>query len=135
MPHVRHKRSLAVAIAACLLAVGCASPTSYYRCDDPPQRPKVDPRDVWKCNVEVMRRIVKGGDFSLREFWGAAAFFEELTGIPADARETHYGRVPGPELRDSLRSWNDWYLQHGERLVWDSATGKVRLPAPDEAGS
>ena len=82
-----------------------------------------------------MQRVVKGGEFSMREFWGAAAFLEGLTGIPADVRETRHGRLPGPELRESLQGWNDWYLQHGERLVWDAATGSVRLPAPDDAGS
>lgn len=131
MSYLLLSRPRAALIAACLLAAGCSSPTRYYRCD-PPIKPTVDPRDVFKCNLDVMQRIVKGRDFSLREFWGAAEFLEDLTGIAADVRETRQGRLPGPKIEDSLRNWNDWYLQYGEHLVWDSTTGSVRLPAPGE---
>ena len=103
----------------------------YYSCD-PPIEPTVDPRDVFRCNLDVMQRIVKGSDFSLREFWGAADFLEDLTGIAADVRESRQGPLPGPKIEDSLRNWNDWYREHGEHLVWDSATGSVRLPAAGE---
>jgi hypothetical protein len=127
------RRFLVVLTAACLILAGCSSPIRYYSCDEPPKPPAVEARAVWKCNLDVMQRVTKGGQFSLREFWGAAEFFEDLTGIAADVRQSRQGEIPGPDIADSLRSWKDWYLQHGEQLVWDSATGSVRLRSAGES--
>jgi len=122
--------SLAV---AGLLAAACSSPIRNYRCAEVQAADAaVEPGAVWRCNVEVMQRIVKAKPFSLREFWEAAEFLENLTGIPADARQTPQGRVPGPEIAKSLRSWQDWYAAHAAELEWDAASGTVRLAAPDE---
>jgi hypothetical protein len=82
---------------------------------------------VWDCNRGIMVRATKKKKFSLREFWSAAEFFEELTGIAADMRDSRQGPLPGPDLRDNLDAWDRWYLENGDRLVWDPATSSVHL--------
>ena len=129
----QRRSPLAVLAAAALAAAACSAPVRHYRCADVPSvGAAVDPRTIWSCNVEVMQRVVKGGEFSLREFWGAADFLQNLTGIPADVIETPHGRVPGSGIAASLRSWTDWYAAHASELTWDAANGTVRLIATDE---
>ena len=74
-----------------------------------------------------MKRAVHGKKFSLREFRSAAVFFEELTGIPADTRDTRQGPQPGSGLKQNLADWDAWYGEHRDALVWDASTGTVRL--------
>ena len=127
------RTSLVVVLAAALVAAACSAPVRHYRCTDAPTaNAAVDPRTVWSCNIEVMQRIAKGGEFSLREFWGAAEFLEQLTGIPADVIETPHGRVPGPDIAANLRGWTDWYAAHASELTWDESTRSVRLVGTDE---
>ena len=124
---------LAAALAGALLAAACSAPVRHYRCSDVPTvEANVDPRTVWSCNVEVMQRIAKGREFSLREFWGASEFLEKLTGIPADVIDTPQGRVPGSKIAANLRDWTDWYAAHASELTWDAASGTVRLLGADE---
>jgi hypothetical protein len=116
-------------LAALLLGLGCSAPVAYYQCDDLVGRVELDARTVWDCNRDVMRRVARGKKFSLREFRSAAEFFEDLTGIPADTRDTRQGTQPGPGVRDDLKRWDAWYRDHRDSLVWDDKTGSVRLAA------
>jgi hypothetical protein len=106
--------------------VGCGRSAKYikpYQCD----AHDTDVAAVWDCNRDVIVRTVKRKKFSLREFWGAAEFFERLTGIAADTRDSRQGPLPGPGLAANLEAWDRWYEDHQDRLVRDSATGEVRL--------
>ena len=119
-----------VLVLAVLLPVGCsrsAKYVKYYECDTLPDPQTVDARAVWDCNRNIMVRASKKKKFSLREFWSAAEFFEELTGVAADVRESRQGPLPGAELRENLDAWDRWYRENGDRLVWDPVTSSVRL--------
>ena len=116
------------------LCVGCGRSAKYvkpYQCDALVDSRSVDAGAVWDCNRDVMVRATKEKKFSLREFWGAAEFFERLTGIAADTRDSRQGPLPGPGLREDLDAWDAWYRENGQRLAWDPATSSVRLTAND----
>ncbi|HXV76591.1 MAG TPA: hypothetical protein VD788_09745 [Candidatus Polarisedimenticolaceae bacterium] len=115
--------------AALLSAVGCSAPVAHYRCDFDARGVEPDVTTVWKCNRDVIERVVDGERFSLREFRGAARFFSESTGIPADTRETRQGTQPGLGLRENLDQWDAWYVAHRDSLVWDERSGTVRPAA------
>jgi hypothetical protein len=114
------------------LGVGCGRSAKYvkpYRCGTLDEVRGDEAGAVWDCNRDVMVRAAKRKKFSLREFWGAAQFFEGLTGIAADTRDSRQGPLPGPGLRENLEAWDAWYRENGDRLVWDAATRSVRLSA------
>jgi hypothetical protein len=118
------------------LCVGCGRSAKYvkpYSCDTPTGATSVDAGAVWDCNRDVMVRVTRKKKFSLREFRGAAEFFERLTGIEADTRDSRQGPLPGPGLRENLDAWDAWYRNNGQRLTWDPATSSVRLMA-NESG-
>lgn len=114
------------------LSVGCGRSGKYvkpYQCGTLTDARGEDAGAVWDCNRDVMVRATRSKKFSLREFWGAAEFFEELTGIAADTRDSRQGPLPGPGLSENLEAWDGWYRENGPRLVWDAATSSVRLSA------
>jgi len=116
----------AIALLLALAAAGCTRPVRDYACVREPGEAASAPR-MWECNREVMRRVVGGGRFSLREYRGAAAFFVRLTGIDTESLSTPVGPVPARGLRHTLELWDAWYAAHGDRLVYDAATGSLRL--------
>ena len=121
-----------VLVISAPLTVGCSRSAKYvksYQCGTLSDTGGEVAGAVWDCNRDVMVRAAKQKKFSLREFWGAAEFFEQLTGISADTRDSRQGPLPGPGLRQNLDAWDGWYRENGDRLVWDSATRSVRLPA------
>lgn len=121
-----------VLVVSAPLNMGCSRSAKYvkpYQCDTLSDARGEGADVVWECNRKIMVRATKKKKFSLREFWGAAEFFEELTGITADTRESRQGPLPGPDLRKSLEAWDGWYRENGDRLVWDAATSSVRLSA------
>lgn len=121
-----------VLVVSALLNVGCGRSAKYvkpYQCDTPSDARGEGASAVWECNRVIMVRATKQKKFSLREFWGAAEFFEGLTGIAADTRDSRQGPLPGPGLRENLEAWDGWYRENGDRLVWDAATSSVRLSA------
>jgi hypothetical protein len=121
-----------VLIVTAPLNVGCGRSAKYvkpYQCDTLSDVRGEDAGTVWECNRDVMVRAAKQKKFSLREFWGAAEFFERLTGIAADTRDSRQGPLPGTGLRENLEAWDGWYRENGDRLVWDPSTGSVRLSA------
>ena len=121
-----------VLVVSAPLIVGCGRSSAYvkpYPCDTVSDTGGEVAGAVWDCNRDVMVRVAKHKKFSLREFWGAAEFFEQLTGIAADTRDSRQGPLPGPGLRQNLEAWDGWYRENGDRLVWDSATRSVRLPS------
>jgi hypothetical protein len=106
--------------------VGCGRSAKYirpYQCD----AQAADVAAIWDCNRNVIVRTIHRKKFSLREFWGAAEFFEGLTGIEADTRDSRQGPLPGPALAENLEAWDRWYRDNQDRLVRDAATGEVRL--------
>jgi hypothetical protein len=123
-----------VCVFAGLLAVGCTTKVRTYECPVIALQAPVDAQAVWSCNRDVMRRAAKGKNFTMREFEGAAAFFDRLTGIPADVQETNVGLLPGPTIRDDLRAWDAWHEENGERLYWNSEDGAVDLRVVEDAG-
>lgn len=115
---------------AVLLPAGCsrsAKYVKYYECETLPDPQTVDAKAVWDCNRNIMVRASKKKNFSLREFWSAAEFFEQLTGIAADVHDSRQGPLPGENLRENLDAWDRWYLENGNRLVWDPASSSVRV--------
>lgn len=118
-------------VLACLLllatGVRCSGKARPYTC---PTIDREAPGDIdaeWDCNRDVMRRAKRGKKFSMREFEGASAFFEGLTGIAADTSQTHLGDLPGPDLEQDLAAWDAWYVDHRDRLYRDEATGELRV--------
>jgi hypothetical protein len=119
---------------ALLSTPGCSRSAKYvmpYECDKLPDPDAVDARDVWDCNRSIMVQATKKKKFSLREFWSAAEFFEELTGIAADMRDSRQGPLPGADLPQNLEAWDRWYRENGDRLTWDPATSSVVLSPVD----
>lgn len=119
-------RVLFLAIA-CSLSAGCAAPTMSYRCGELTRGPSVDARSLWQCHRDIMSRVVDGKKFTLREYSRAARFFEEVTGIPTDARPRYPGMVPGPDLARDIEKWDGWFAEFGDRLRWDAEGGRVTI--------
>ena len=80
---------------------------------------------VWICNRDVLRRIVRGKAFSLREFRSAFEFFEDLTGLEVDWNGTTLGLLPGPDLDQDLEALDAWYELNKDKLSWDAGLGKI----------
>ena len=118
-------------LAAVLFSWACSAPVAYYKCDALTGAPEIDAKTVWDCNRGIIARVARGKRFSLREYRSAADFFAGLTGIPADTRETRQGDQPGAGVRENLAQWDSWYRDHGDALVWDPASGSVRLSVDD----
>jgi hypothetical protein len=119
----------AFAMLGLLLVAGlisCSAPVRNYACATEPGGTHVDAAAAWSCNRDVLRRAAKQKAFSMREFESAARFFEQLTGIELDTRESHLGqRLPGPRLWRDLQDLDAWYELHGASLRWDPARGEV----------
>jgi hypothetical protein len=116
------KRATAAALlAAAMLLSGCSTKVRTYDCEVRP-----DATAVWECNRQIIVRAVKGKKFTIRQLDRAAAFFENLTGIPADLKRTDCGPLPGDELRANLEAWDAWYREHVDRLEL-AADGTIRL--------
>jgi len=107
--------------------VSCSAPVRNYACRIETGQAGVDAQAVWSCNRDVIRRAAGRKAFSLREFENAARFFEELTGIELDARESHLGRMPGSKLWQDLQDLDAWHELHGASLRWNRDRGAVEL--------
>jgi hypothetical protein len=119
----------AFAILGLLLVTGllsCSAPVRNYACATG-NGADVDASSVWSCNRDVIRRAAGKKPFSIREFESAARFFEQLTGIELDTRESHLGRLPGEGLWRDLQDLDAWYDLHGASLHWDREHGVVVL--------
>ena len=130
----RMSRSVFVVSLLAALALSCTAPVRPYMCRVDPVIADVDVHAAWACNRDVLRRIVRGKAFSLREFRSAADFFEDLTGLRVDWDGTFVGMLPGPDLGRDLEDLDAWYELHRYRLRWDAGQGKVVFdglaPAP-----
>lgn len=84
-----------------------------------PQAPLLPGRDneqlavlveaVWHANREVIESALDTkGEIDQERFTRAIEFFEGVTGIPSDTLTT-FGRLPLPQLRNTLDQWNLWY--------------------------
>jgi len=128
-------RSVFVLSLVAALALSCSAPVRPYTCRVDPEFADVDVHAAWGCNRDVLRRIVRGKAFSLREFRSAADFFEDLTGLRVDWDGTFVGMLPGPDLDRDLEDLDAWYELHRHGLRWDAGPGKVVLeglaPAPE----
>ncbi len=131
MFRIAARSALLAALLASALVCGaaCSTRVKPYECPALVPGTDIDAQQLWDCNREIIVRIVKGKRFTIREFEGAAAFFESVTGIPAHAEETFVGSVPGKEIKHDLRKWDAWL--EGHRIHWDPASGRVMA---DEGG-
>jgi hypothetical protein len=115
----------AVLLASALVgATACSTKVKPYECPALAGGADVDAQQVWACNRDIIVRAVKGKRFTIREFEGAAEFFESVTGIPADTAETPSGAVPGKHIKQDLRKWDAWL--DGNSIYWDPATSRIR---------
>ncbi len=132
MFRISARSTMPAALLASALVCGaaCSTRVKPYECPALVQGTDADAQQLWDCNREIIVRIVKGKRFTIREFEGAAAFFESVTGIPARAMNTGFGRLPGQEIKHDLRKWDAWL--EGHRIHWDPAPGRVTA---DEDGS
>lgn len=113
-------------VLACTLALlSCSAPVREYRCVESASAARLEGRELWDCQHEIIDRAVRGKEFTLQELRGAAAYFEALTGIAADVDWTSIGPVPRPGLRESLRRWDLWLVDH---------IGELKGPASDSPG-
>jgi len=122
----RGARTTALALLLALSASGCSRPVRQYACSTRSGEAASATRR-WECNREIMHRVVDGGRFSLREYRGAASFFVRLTGIDAESLSTPVGPVPAKGLRHTVELWDAWHAAHGDSLVYDAASGEVRV--------
>jgi len=116
---------MGIAALAALPAAGCGTKLRDYRCATAAEAAQVEIEAVWSCNRKIIVRAVRGKRFSLREFRGAVAFFEGITGIPADTRPSELGILPGPRLDRSLTAWEDWLRDHPAGLRRNAGHGEV----------
>ena len=118
--------SILVALLASVLVGTCACSTKIkpYECPALVSGTGVDAQQLWDCNREIIMRTVKGKRFTIREFEGAAEFFESVTGIPADVATTPSGAVPGKSIKQDLGKWDAWL--DGHRIYWDPASNRIR---------
>lgn len=112
-----------------LASGGCGTRLREYRCVVAAETPSVDVDAIWSCNRRIIVHAIKGRGFSLREFRQAAAFFERVTGIPADVRPSEQGILPGPDLERSLGAWDAWLADHPGQLEWDAERRAVVVGA------
>ena len=124
-------RWAAVVLVGVLGVVGCSSPVRQYRCSPQEAARGPDPAELWKCNRNVIVRVLKDRSFSMGEYHEAARFFEELTGLPADSLETPLGEVPGSALDESLERWDHWCEANCDRLEWDPRIGRLHVSSGD----
>lgn len=108
-----------------MAATACSAPVRKYACRIEPQLAAVDVHAVWDCNRDVLRRIVRGKEFSLREFRLASDFFEELTGRRVSWEGTFVGMLPGRGLRRDLEELDVWYERNKSKLRWDAGLGRI----------
>ena len=108
-----------------LASVGCSTRAREYVCIAVVDSSAVDVDAIWSCNRKIIVQAIKGKGFSFREFRHAAAFFERITGIPADVRPSEQGILPGPRLDRSLAAWDDWLGNHAGDLKWDAERGTL----------
>jgi len=132
-------------VALALLTVaGCRAPRRPYLCDPSgldgskasSSRPLRDDERLlaaWRCNLRVVEHAAAGKRFSIRELDGARDFFLGLTGLELSTMPSHLGRLPARGIRADLKQLNSWFKRHRERLVWDDASGEIRLASPSEA--
>lgn len=104
---------LAAALLGLLAAPACfRRPVRDYACPAPDATASSTSPAVWDCNRAIVRRILRGRSFSLREYQAAAAYFEGLTGVPAGSKHTRQGEVPDPDaLREAAARWDAWYAE------------------------
>jgi hypothetical protein len=121
---------IALAAAALLTAAGCSTKVKPYECPALSGGPSVDAQQLWDCNREIMVRVAKGKRFTIREFAGAAEFFESVTGIPAATQATNVGPVPGKGIKQDLRRWDAWLETH--RIHWDPDDRRVKGTGGEE---
>ena len=120
-----HSSALAVLLASALVGTAaCSTKVKPYECPALIDGTDVDAQQVWDCNRDIIARAVKGKRFTIREFAGAAEFFETVTGIPADVMNTTSGAVPGKRIKQDLREWDAWLDEH--RIYWDPASSRIR---------
>ena len=127
MIRISNRSAILAALLASALAgtAACSTKVKPYECPELVGGTDVDAQQVWDCNREIIVRAVKGKRFTIREFEGAAEFFESVTGIPADAAKTAFGAVPGKKIKQDLRKWDAWLDEH--RIYWDPASNGVRV--------
>jgi hypothetical protein len=123
MKAIRVAAPMAVA-AAVLASIACSTKVRPYECDALGAQTSAAAQQIWDCNREIMVRVVKGKGFTIQEFEGAAAFFERVTGIPADIEVTSVGTVPGKGIREDLRRWDAWVEEHA--IQRDPIDGQVK---------
>lgn len=128
-PSSRTLASLACVVLVAIAAVGCTTKVRPFECATLVES-GADAEQLWQCHRDIMARAAKGKKFTIREFEAAAAFFETLTGIPADSRPSPVGPVPGKGIKKDLRKWDAWLEEH--RIYRDPATGQVRAAAGDD---
>jgi hypothetical protein len=118
---------LVAAWLATAATLACSAPVRPYACAVDPQISEVDVdvHTVWTCNRDVLRRASRNKKFSLREFRGAVAFFQELTGLRVDTRASHLGAIPGRDLSQDVRDLDAWYELNKNKLNWDAGLSKI----------
>ena len=119
------RRSILILSLFALSAVSCSAPVRQYACKIAPETEDVEVYAAWTCNRDVLRRVVRGKKFSLREFQLASEFFDDLTGLRVDWQGTFVGMLPGPDLRHDLDDLDAWYEFNKGKLRWDAGLGKI----------
>lgn len=119
------RRVTLILVLLSLALAACSAPVRKYACRIDPETAGVDVHAVWTCNRDVLQRVVRGKQFSLREFRLASEFFEELTGMRVDWDGAYVGMVPGRELRQDLEELDAWYELNRDKLDWDADLGRI----------
>ena len=89
-------------------------------CSQAPPGGEVD--QVWAQREAQWIHATKS--FDQKELLGAAAFFEEVTGIKSHLEVTYLGVLP-TEAEDSMQIWREWFKENRRLLYFNRRTGKI----------
>ncbi|MCP3980893.1 MAG: hypothetical protein GY716_16445 [bacterium] len=122
--------TIVLALAATLIvtAPACRAPVKPYECLTDIEGVTPDPQGIWRCHRDIMRRVSKNKQFSLREFREASAFFSRVTSIEPNVIESAVGPVPDRrDVKQHLALWDTWYEVNAHRLYWDAGSEAVEV--------
>ena len=114
-----HNTSRIGAILLVLLVsmLGSCTPKRYlldYSALDPPPPDQVIA--AWEARREILVRVLRDKEFTLREFGDSVEFFAEVTGLAGDQDWTRYGWVPNDRLAGDLERWDVWFRERAHAL-------------------
>jgi hypothetical protein len=87
---------------------------------------------IWRAHEQAIESVIDGrGEIDQERLAQAIEFFERLTGIESNTGTT-FGRLPTPQLPETLQRWNRWYEENRDSLLVDPLSCRLQL---DQSGA